>query len=239
MNKMCIGKRKLFHRLAKGEVAVDGFLDDYAFLVWGLIEIYEAGFDSKFLRRALDLTDETLKKFWDRDFGGFYYTAKDIDKELVRQKKVHDSGAPSGNSVGMLNLVRLARLTGKVTYEEKASRIGRVFSDRVREMPEAHSLMLVALDFAFGPTYTVVLVGEKRGEDTIMMIEALRKQFIPNMVVLFRPEEKMEGELADDFRWTLDYGMINDKATAYVCQNQTCMLPTNNVKKMLGQLGIT
>jgi uncharacterized protein YyaL (SSP411 family) len=98
--------------------------------------------------------------------------------------------------------------------------------------------MLVALDFAVGPTHTVVLVGERRGKDTRMMIKALRKQFTPNITVLFKPKDGIESELADDFKWTLDYSMVNSEATAYVCQNQTCLLPTNNVKKMLEQLDI-
>jgi uncharacterized protein YyaL (SSP411 family) len=217
----------LYHRYAKGEKAIDGFLDDYAFLVWGLLEIYETCFEDKYLQAALELTKMMTSRFWDEKDGGFYFTAKGADDTVPRRKEVYDGALPSGNSVALLNLLRLAVLTGDSAYEGMASRIMKVFSEDVQRAPAAHTFMLIGVDFAVGPAYSVILVGDAQEESLQSMLKALKAAYLPNMMVSRRSPSAAD----------LGYEQIEDKATAYVCRDQTCMPPTNKIEKMLELVG--
>ncbi len=221
-------KGLLFHRFAKGEKAIVAFLDDYAFLVWGLIEIYEACFQKEYLLAGSRLTEIMISEFWDENDSGFYFTSKEAEKILVKLKKVQDGATPSGNSVAMLNLLRLSRLTGNTSFQEIADKTSQVFSEEVRCTPEAHTFLLLGVDFALGPTYTVVLVGSHNEEGLLDMLDVLRQSYQPNLVVIHQSPEE-EAYSPDN----LDYRKIGGRTTAYVCKDRICLPPTNNTKKML------
>jgi uncharacterized protein YyaL (SSP411 family) len=218
----------LCHRYAKGEKAIDGFLDDYAFLAWGLLEIYEACFEEAYLQAALEFTKTMTSHFWDEKDGGFYFTAKGLENYVSRRKQVYGGALPSGNSVALLNLLRLALLTGDPVYEDMASRLLRVFSEDVQRAPAAHTFLLVGVDFAVGPAYNVILVGAADEDGVQSMLNALKEAYLPNMMVSRRAPSAAG----------LGYEKIDDKATAYVCRGQTCMPPTNKIKKMLELIGL-
>ncbi|MCW4045891.1 MAG: thioredoxin domain-containing protein [Candidatus Bathyarchaeota archaeon] len=214
---------KLYHRYAKGEKAVDGFLDDYAFLVWGLIEIHQANFKTGYLQEAHELSKTMIKQFLDEKNSGFYFTAENAEYFIHRKKETYDGALPSGNSVAMFNLLRLSRLVNEPTYEEAASRISKAFAGEVKTAPTAHTFLLLAADFAIGPGHTVNLVGEIDEENLQNMLVALRKKYLPTAVIsLKKPSQESGG-----------YTKINGKATAYICRGQTCMPPTNEPLKML------
>ncbi len=218
----------LYHRYAKGERAVEAFVDDYAFLVFGFIEVYEASFEDKYLQAASALTKAMAAKFWDEKEGGFYFTAKSAEDVMPRMKQVYDGAVPSGNSVALLNMLRLARLTNDTAYDELTSKIVKVFAEEVKGAPQAYTFMLTAVDFAVGPTYNIVLVGDLKEKDTQDMRAALRKQYLPNTTISLQPPSHAG----------LGYEKIDGKATAYVCRDQTCMPPTNNAYRMLELLGL-
>jgi uncharacterized protein YyaL (SSP411 family) len=228
LEKMKAENGTLYHRYAKGEKAIGGFLDDYAFLVWGLIEIYEACFEDEYLQTALELTKTMIARFWDEKDGGFYFTAESAEQVIHRRKEVYDGALPSGNSVALLNLLRLARLSGNSVYEEKASKISKAFSGEVKRAPTAHTFMLLGVDFTVGPAYNVILVGDPDEDSMRNMLKVLRENYLPNMVISLRQAGKAG----------LGYEKIDGKATAYVCRGQTCMPPTNKTKKMLKLLGL-
>ena len=227
LEKMRDESGTLYHRYAKGEKAIDGFLNDYAFLVWGLIEIYEACFENRYLQTAMELTQTMIARFWDEKDGGFYLAKKGEDA-VPRIKEVYDGALPSGNSVALLNLLRLARLSGDSVYEEMASKISKMFSAEVRRAPTAHTFMLLGVDFALGPAYSVILVGGPHEDNTQDMLRVLRENYLPNMVISLKEPSKAG----------LGYERIDGKATAYVCRGQTCMPPTNKLEKMLELLGL-
>jgi hypothetical protein len=229
---------RLWHRYRDGQAGVQANLDDYAFLVWGLVELYEAIFDAKYLRVALELTRDMLAHFWDADTGGLYLTPDDGESLLVRKKEIYDGAIPSGNSVAMLNLLRLGRMTATLDWEEKAEGIGRAFSQNVKQLPSAHTQLMVALDFGIGPCYEVVIAGSAHAEDTKVMVRALRTRFLPNKVVLLNPAEQDSPETAQLAAVTRHRPSIEGKATAYVCLNYNCKLPTTDVRKMLELLGV-
>jgi uncharacterized protein YyaL (SSP411 family) len=229
---------RLWHRYRDGQTGIGANLDDYAFLVWGLIELYEAVFDARYLKVALELTDDMLKHFWDGDGGGFYLMADDGESLLVRKKEISDGAIPSGNSVAMLNLLRLGRMTANFDLEEKAAKIGRAFSGSVKQLPSAHTQLMVALDFGIGPCYEVVIVGKAKAEDTKAMAKALRTRFLPNKVVLLKPSEQKSPEIAQLAEFTRNQSSIEGKATAYVCMDYDCKLPITDINKLLDLLDV-
>jgi uncharacterized protein YyaL (SSP411 family) len=224
---------RLWHRYRDGQAGVQANLDDYAFLVWGLVELYEAVFAVKYLRVAVELTEDMLRHFWDGDTGGLYLTPEDGESLLVRKKEIHDGAIPSGNSVAMLNLLRLGRMTATPDWEEKAAAVGRAFSQSVKQSPSAHSQLMVALNFGVGPSYEVVIAGNAQAEDTSTMVKALRTRFLPNKVVLLNPDEQDSPEMSQLAAFTRNQTSIEGKATAYVCLNYNCKSPTTDVNKML------
>jgi uncharacterized protein YyaL (SSP411 family) len=224
---------RLWHRYRDAQAGVEANLDDYAFLVWGLIELYETVFDIEYLKIALELTIDMVRHFWDEDGGGLYLTPDDGEDLLFRRKEIYDGAIPSGNSVAMLNLVRLGHMTATSDLEEKAARIGNAFSGSIKQSPSAHTQLMVAVDFGIGPCYEVVIAGKKQAEDTRAMIKALRTRFLPNKVVLLNPDGRESPEIAKIAEFAKDQSSVGGKTTAYVCMNYNCKLPTTDIDKML------
>ena len=225
---------RLLHRYKDGEVTIHENLDDYAFLVWGLIELYEATFKIEYLEEALRLQDDMIDHFWDTENGGFFFTPDDTEKLLIRSKEVRDGAIPSGNSIAFLNLIRLARMTGKARYEEKASALTEAFSGHAEGIPFQNTMFLTALDFLIGPAYEIVIVGNLQSKDTKNMLQAISRNFVPNKVLLFKQEDDPRlGNLAD---FTRRMNKIDGKTTAYICKNLVCNKPTTNMEKVLEYL---
>jgi len=223
---------KLLHRYRGGEAGITANIDDYAFLIWGLLELYESTFDIEYLKSALLLQNQLDKGFWDDNNGGYYFTSNDAEELITRQKEIYDGAIPSGNSVAGLNLLKIARITGNVDYEEKAAILGKAFSETIERGPMAYTLFMTGLDFGLGPSYEVVIVGDSEAEDTKAMLAALKKTYSPNKVVLLRGTEK-DSEITAIAEFTKGQTTIEGKATAYVCLNHVCNLPTTDVNKML------
>jgi uncharacterized protein YyaL (SSP411 family) len=222
---------RLIHRYREGEATVDGNLDDYAFLVWGLIELYEATFDTRYLKEALRLQDDMLEHFWDKESGGFFFKADDSEKLLIRHKESRDGAVPSGNSVAFLNLIRLSRMTGKTHYEEKAATLARAFSSHEEGTPSHNTMFLTALDFFIGPAYEIAIVGSPNSEETKNMLHAIRKRFVPNKVMLLKKAEQKNLENVAGF--TKDMKMIDNKTTVYICRNFACDKPMTEIEEVL------
>ena len=224
----------LYHRYREGETAINGFLDDYAFLVWGLLELYEATFEIRYLKAALELNEYLLIHFRDNEAGGFYITSDDSENILIRKKDIYDGAVPSGNSAAMLNLIRLCRITADPELERKAQDIGQAFSRIVRQAPAGYTMLMSALDFTLGPSSEIVIAGDLKADDTMDMLKVLRKKFIPNKVVIFRPDGDSEITRISDY--TKSLSSKGGKATVYVCRNFSCQLPVTEPGEMLGLL---
>lgn len=226
----------LLHTYRKGEASVSGFLDDYAFSIWGLIELYEATFEVRWLRTALELNAVLLDHFRDKARGGFFETPDDGERLLARPKETYDGAIPSGNSIEMMNLLRLARMTGDSQLEEVAAQMSRSFSREAAHNPAAHSHMLSAVDYAIGPSYEVVIAGNIMREDTRKMLRALRASYHPNIVVLFRPAEEESPEISHIAEFTQGLFSKGGQATACVCMENACRLPTTDPEELVGVL---
>lgn len=224
---------RLLHRYRDGEAALTAHIDDYAFLIYGLLELYEATFEVYYLDTALELNEDLIEYFWDNENGGFYFTADDGEKLLVRQKEIYDGAVPSGNSVAMLNLLRLGRITASDDFEEKAAKIGQAFHGSVSQMPSAYTQLMAAVDFAVGPSYEVVIAGDLQANDTREMLTAIRGIFLPNKVVILHPTDQKPPSIDNIVPFIKDHSSIDGKATAYVCFNYNCQLPTKEISSML------
>jgi uncharacterized protein YyaL (SSP411 family) len=233
LTRMRDDEGRLFHRYREGESAIPGLLDDYAFFTWGLLELYEATFDVSYLREALDLTDLLLTHFRDPEGGAFYLSPDYGETLLVRAKEAHDGAVPSGNSVAMMNLLRLGRMTGRAELEEHAAGVATAFSGLVARSASAFTALLAAVAFAEGPSHEIVVVGEQGTPDTDAMLSAIGRKFLPNGVVLFRQAGREGDELSDLAPFVRDLRSIDGKATAYVCRGRRCDLPTTDVGEML------
>ena len=202
-------------------------------MIWGLLELYEATFKVDYLKAALDLNKLFLQYFWDAERGGFYFTSADASELPVRKKEIYDGATPSGNSVAALNLIRLHRITGDPEFEKQADLLGRAFSASVDQFPSAYTQLLVALEFSMGPSHEIVITGRAGAADTARLLNELRKPFLPNKVVLFRPANSESSEIAGIAPYTRDQKELDGKATAYVCANFSCEMPTSDPARMM------
>ena len=219
---------RLLARYRDGESAFPAYLDDYAFLTWGLIELYEATFKSEYLKLALELKGD-LDKYFRDDEGGYFIYGSDSEQLIARPKDIYDGATPSGNSVAAANLLRLARLTGKSEFEEEANRIFEFFGGKVASYPLGYSHLMIALLFALAKTKEIVIVGDMHSQDAEGMIEVLNKSFIPEAVFIMKNTKVPDPYISDIIPFIEEQHMINEKATAYVCENFACRAPITDI----------
>jgi len=195
------------------------FLDDYTFLTWGLLNLYEATFEVRYLERAIKLERESLTRFRDAN-GRFYLTPSDAATLLIRPRETGDGALPSGNSVQLMNLVRLSRMIGDAPFEQAANDLLRTSTD---ENPSASAHLMSGLDYLLGPSFEIVLAGE----DVHPLQRAVYALFVPNKVVLHSGPD-----VAAIAPFTKAQRAIAGKPTAYVCTNHLCRLPTGDPEKV-------
>ncbi len=236
ITNMINDKSELYHRYRDGNSAIRGFLDDYAFFAWGLIELYETIFDTKYLKLAIELHEKMFQQFWDKERGGFYQTAKTSETTLGRNMESHDGPYPSGNSVAAFNLIRLARMTGEMHFEETANQLMQAFSFNLTAAPSSYTQMMIALDFALGPSTEIVIAGNPKDEDAMNMLRTLESKFLPRKVILLRDQNKTSDEISSVAKFTEYMVSVDGKATAYVCRNNICNMPTTENETMLQQI---
>ncbi len=224
---------RLLHRFRDGQGSIPANIDDYSFMVWALLELYEATFDTKHLFKALEFQSHLFAYFVDDQNGGFFFTPADAEELLTRPKELHDGAIPSGNSIAFINTLRLSRFTGNAKMDESAREIYRAFGAPVDTMPTAYTQFLCGLDFAIGPASEVIIDGYMNKEDTRLMLRALRKSFLPNTIVIFRSEGSTPPDIETIAPFVQFHSIRNGQATAYVCSNFTCSLPTNDPEKMI------
>ena len=228
----------LLHSYREGEAVVPAFADDYAFLSWGMLELYEATFDVIYLKQSLELIDGLVARFWDPVAGGSFQTAQGGKEAIARKKPLEDGVLPSANSVALLVLLKLNRITGKVEYEKKAEAISTLYPAEIGPVGISFGFFLSAIDFSIGSSFEVVVAGDPGAEDTRAMLRTLQRKFIPNAVIILRPSNAPVAAIVQLAPFTESQLMVNGRATAYVCQDFACKLPTNDIATMLSQLGV-
>jgi uncharacterized protein YyaL (SSP411 family) len=232
LSTLQVKEGRLLRRYREGEAALPGYLDDYAFLAWALVEAYETTFDPAYLEQATALTHAMLQLFWDQENGGFFFTGRENESLITRSKDVQDGALPSGNSVAAFNLLRLGRLTGNALLEEKADALLQAFASQADAYPAAHTQLLQALDFMIGPAQEVVIAGDPSEDTAQTMVELIHRNFFPNQVVLLVPEDETRARLCALAPFVQDMSPMEGKTTAYVCRGYACQAPLTDPKEM-------
>ena len=227
---------KLLKRYRNNKAAINAHLDDYAFMSWGLLEIYQATFESKYLSSCLDLMNIMVDDFWDDKNGGFFLGSDQSEKLLVRTKTAYDGAIPSGNSVAVMNMVKLSRITGDIKWADLAEKTIRAFSEDIYRAPTGYTLMLSAYLFDTNKSKEIVIVGKGKDNETIDFIDKIRSEYAPHKVLLFKDTSINNSQLDKLASWTSTQYSIDEKPTAYICKNFACNQPTNDLKTALNLL---
>ena len=212
----------LLHTYKSGTAKILGYLDDYAFLAAGLLDLFEATLDHANLDRALELAEFMLSEFWDENSGGFFYTGRSHERLIAQSKPIFDGSIPSGNAVATQVLLRLYHYTGRDDYLKRAEKVLRSYYDAMESQPFGFAHMLAALDFYLDKPKEIVLVGDRKDPETGELLGKIHSLYLPNMTLqLASPDDSLElispllaGKKA-----------IAGKPTVYVCHNFTCSRP--------------
>ncbi|MGD8962903.1 MAG: thioredoxin domain-containing protein, partial [Desulfobacterales bacterium] len=226
---------RLYHRFREGELAVEAQAADYAFLIHGLLNLYQATFNLSYAEEAVALQEKMLADFWDPGNGGFFYTANESEALPVRPKELYDGAIPSANSVSLLNLLWLSRLTGDPKWDDKAQEQLRAFAGSVKAQPTAFTYFLLGVDFALRPGQEVVITGDPDKSDAREMLEALNLNYAPHKVALVKSDQNAD-RLAKFAGFTDGLQIVKGKATVHVCKGFACKEPTSDVQDMVNRL---
>jgi uncharacterized protein YyaL (SSP411 family) len=215
----------LLRRYRQGGAAIPGFLDDYAFFTQALLDLYETGFEWRDLELAIRLTDKQSELFEDAGLGAFYSTAAGDPTLVMRIKEDYDGAEPSGNSIAVMNLLRLAQITDRGDFRASAARALEAFGSRMVTAPVGVPQMLVAYEWSTSKVRQIVLVGEQDAPDMRILLGELHSRFVPNRIVLL-VDAVSRPALARSLPVVADMTAIGGHATAYVCETYVCKLPT-------------
>jgi uncharacterized protein len=225
--------KTLFRSYRDGRSGIEGFADDYAFVIQGLLDLYEASFDVEWLKFATQLQETQDRLFFDEKSGGYFSTTgKDINV-VMRMKDDNDSAEPAASSVSTLNLLRLAQIRGEKQWQERAERTISAFHTTLSRFPSAMPQMLVALDFSASKPRQIVIAGKKDAPETKALLTEVHRHFLPRTILLLADGaegQKYLGEKIEAIRAML---MVDGKSAAYVCENFTCKAPVTDRKALL------
>jgi uncharacterized protein YyaL (SSP411 family) len=217
-----------------GQSKLNGYLEDYAFFIDGLLALYQATGKLRWLEEAMSLADRMVEEFWDEKDGGFFYTGKSHEALIVRSKDYFDNATPSGNSVATEVLLHLAALTANEDYSRKAVTIFRLLREPLGRYASAFGRLLGALDFYLSTPKEIAIIGAAESDETRALLLEVWARFLPNKIVAQTTEgDVRSAEVSPLLR---DRPMINGRPTAYVCEHYTCQAPTNSAIELAGQL---
>src|SRR5215475_3828976 len=214
---------RLLRTCKDGESKLNGYHEDYAFMIEGLLALYEASFDPRWFEEARALAEAMIEQYWDDVAGGFFFTSADHEKLITRAKDFYDNAIPSGNSSAASALTRLSLFTGEDRYRKTAETIFRLMKPGMMRAPSAFGRLLSALDLFLASPYEIAIIGAPDDAETRAMIDVVFKRYLPNKVIAFAPGAGSNASSAIKLLEGRD--MIDGKATAYVCRNFYCEAP--------------
>jgi len=216
-----------------GVAKFNAYLEDYAFLIEGLVTLYETTGEFRRLQEAITLTDRMIEEFWDEEGGGFFFTGKSHEELIVRSKDYFDNATPSGNSVAAAVLLRLHILTSNERYRDLAQSVFAIIADQTRRYPSGFGYALSAMDFLLSSPKEIAIVGKDETDFHPLLQETWRK-YLPNKVVA--PGLINDASASSSIPLLQNRPLIDSRATAYVCQNYTCKQPVTNTADLQSQL---
>lgn len=221
--------KRLLARYKDGDSAFPAYVDDYAYLLWALLEIYDASGNVHYIDRALTLCQDMKVLFWDEAQGGFFFPGNDAQGLIMRSKEIYDGALPSGNSVAAYALLRLARVTEDDHIKNLTAELLRAFAGEVEKYPQAYSFFLIALHLYLSPPVHILLTGEGKAH-YIQFQEILQKVFLPQSTIAFQNarQQKKQWILPKE----LDGQSVAEKAAVYICENFACHPPITEPKQL-------
>ncbi|MBU3172649.1 thioredoxin domain-containing protein [Clostridium estertheticum] len=228
LSKMINDKGRLMARYRDGDVAHLGYLDDYAFTVHALIELYEATFNAVYLTKAIELNENMIKLFKDEKQGGLYLYGVDGEELISRPKDIYDGAMPSGNSVATLNMLRLARLTANTKLQNEAALQFKVFASKVKTIESAHAYFMTALLYSTVPGKDIIISGDENSGGTKAMIKEINSTYLPFATAVINAGD---GSLNSINSELAAHKTLLGKTTAYICENYTCREPITNLQE--------
>lgn len=235
IKKYLVKDGKLFHRFRDGDSGIDANLDDFAFYIQAQIDLFEATTEIEFLSTAILLNNQLYENFWDKNIGGYFFTSKQSEELIARQKEIYDGAIPSGNSVQLMNLVRLNKFTSNTFYDELANKLVNSFADEINRMPSVFAMFLCGIDFMFGPSVEIIITAKDKSKSD-EAFEKISKIFFPNKVIL-RLTPSNQKSLTEKLNYLNNYD-IKEDIQIYLCRNFSCEKPTNNTDQVIETLNI-
>jgi uncharacterized protein YyaL (SSP411 family) len=227
--KLMTPNGRLLARYREGDSAHLAYLDDYAFLLMALIELYEATYKDIYLQQAVKLANDMKELFGDNAEGGFYFYGNDGEKLITRPKEIYDGAIPSGNSVAALALQKLADMTDDRSFRDIAERLLGHFAGEVSRYAAGYTYFMMAVDYYLTDNTKIVIVGDAEAFDLKAMLDVINSYFLPTAAIRFYDKHSQENS---------EYKEIDHKATAYVCKNFACQPPITDVEKLRNLLAM-
>lgn len=222
----------LMARYRDGETKYTAFLDDYAYLTWAYLELYQATFDLSYLAKGRILLNRMLDLFWDDTYGGFFFSGKENEKLISNDKEIYDGATPSGNSIAAMVLVQMGALTGETKYLDKVEEMYYTFYEDISKQPSASTFFMQSLLLTENPTKEVVVLGGNESSQ-MTFLQTLQERFLPNIAVLVGNTPEAFKDVAP---FAEAYKQQEDKTTIYVCENFSCQQPTTNLDTALSEI---
>ena len=219
---------RLYKRYRNGSTGLQPHIDDYAFFIWGLLNLYESNFNTYYLKSALELSEIMVADFLDKKRGGFFIGPNNGEKLIVRAKDSYDGAIPSGNAVAAMNFIRISKFTGDSKWEDIAQNTFLAFSEGIKRIPSAHSFMLTSFMYGLDNPKEIVIVAKEKNAKTMSSIRKIQEVYNPNSIIIFK-ELKNRTELDNIAPWTTMHDAINDEITYYICENFSCRRPTTDI----------
>ncbi|MCG8401544.1 MAG: thioredoxin domain-containing protein [Firmicutes bacterium] len=219
---------RLLARYRDGESAFAAYLDDYAFLTWGLYELYRSTFRPEYLARAVETVEKARRLFWDEEYGGFFFYGSDAEQLIARPREIYDGATPSGNSVMALNMLQLAAASGNSDMEDTARRLLDSFLGQVAKYPRGYTFFVTALLFSTGPVAGVTVAGAGEDRSAREMLELSRKIYAPDTVFVYRPRGEEGRSIEKIAPHVKEQHPVGGLATAYVCRDRVCLEPVTD-----------
>jgi len=227
----------LLRTFAKGQAKLPAYLDDYAYLLAALVDLYEADFNTIHLRAAHDIVQAMETRFRDAAGGAYFSTGDEHRGLLARTRSLHDQAVPSANAVAAQALLRLGALTDNAAYIERAREIVSSAVPRMERAPLGTMAMLCAADFLIGPRQEIAIVGEAEDSDFRALLDVARRRFLPNTVIAAIDPDAPDAEaIAEVVPLLANRDLVDGRAAAYVCENYSCALPVTTPEALLDQL---
>ncbi len=225
----------LLHRFRDEESGIKANANDYAFFIFGLLELFRATFEPEYIHRAIEFQEQMIENFWDHESGGFYLTSKSAEQLPTRPKELYDGAIPSANSVAFSNLLVQYRLTGNTRWKQYADEMVSTFAGSIKKQLSAFSYFLCGLELTVGKKHEIVIAGETGSADTEKMLSVLDQRYIPHAVVILKNSQN-ESQLSEIASFTDPLKPVAGKTTAYVCSGFACGTPTTDPKELASMI---